>query len=65
MLHCGPRLFEVISIKPGDINLSKGKLRIKSRKGDKDRDLAIPDYLITLLESWRKIRPKSSYFSRL
>jgi integrase/recombinase XerD len=62
ILHCGPRLSEVIIIKPGDVNLGTAKLRIKSGKGQKDRDLAIPDYLIALLESWRKIRPKSAYF---
>ncbi len=62
ILHCGPRLSEVINIKPGDINLGTAKLRIKSGKGQKDRDLAIPDYLIALLESWRKIRPKGAYF---
>ncbi len=62
MLHCGLRLSEITDLKPGNINLTKGKLRIESGKGNKDRDLAIPDYLIDLLDSWRKIKPKSSYF---
>jgi len=62
MLHCGLRLSETCNLKPGDINLSKGKLRVVSGKGSKDRDLAIPDYLIDLLNTWRKIRPKSKYF---
>jgi len=62
MLHCGLRLSEVINLKPGNINLTKGKLRIKSGKGGKDRDLAIPEYLVTLLEVWRDKRPKSPYF---
>jgi len=62
MLHFGLRLSEVINLKPGNINLTKGKLRIKSGKGAKDRDLAIPDYLVTLLEVWRGKRPKSPYF---
>ena len=62
MLHCGIRLSEITDLKPGSINLTKGKLRIESGKGNKDRDLAIPDYLIDLLDSWRKIKPKSSYF---
>ena len=62
MLHCGLRLAEVINLRPGSINLTKGKLRVVSGKGNKDRDLAIPDYLVDLLESWRKIRLKGDYF---
>jgi len=62
MLHCGLRLSEVTSLRPSNINLTKGKLRVESGKGNKDRDLAIPDYLIDLLEKWRKIRPQSDYF---
>ena len=62
MLHCGLRLAEVINLRPGSINLTKGKLRVVSGKGNKDRDLAIPEYLVDLLEAWRKIRPKGDYF---
>ena len=62
MLHCGLRLSEVVNLKPGNINLTKGKLRVESGKGKKDRDLAIPDYLTDLLDTWRNIRPKSNYF---
>ncbi len=62
MLHCGLRLSEITNLRPGNINLTKGKLRVESGKGNKDRDLAIPDYLIDLLNAWRKRRPKSNYF---
>jgi len=62
MLHCGLRLSEVLNLKPGNLNLTKGKLRIESGKGKKDRDLAVPDYLNDLLDTWRSIRPKSDYF---
>jgi len=62
MLHCGLRLSEIVNLKPGNLNLTKGKLRVESGKGKKDRDLAIPDYLNDLLEAWRSIRPKSNYF---
>ncbi len=62
MLHCGLRLSEVVNLKPGNINLTKGKLRVESGKGKKDRDLAIPDYLTELLDTWRNIRPKSNFF---
>ncbi len=62
MLHCGLRLSEVTNLRPGSINLTKGKLRVVSGKGNKDRDLAIPEYLVDLLEAWRKVRPKGNYF---
>lgn len=62
MLHCGLRLSEITDLRPGNINLIKGKLRVVSGKGNKDRDLAIPDYLIGLLNAWRKKRPKSNWF---
>ena len=49
MLHCGLRVSEVSDLRPGNINITKGKLRVESGKGNKDRDLAIPEYLICLL----------------
>lgn len=62
MLHCGLRISEVINIRPSNINLTEGKLRVENGKGNKDRDLAIPEYLTDLLDSWRKKRPESSFF---
>ena len=62
MLHCGLRVSEAVNLRPGSINLTKGKLRVESGKGNKDRDLAIPEYLIDLLEGWRRKRPESPYF---
>lgn len=62
MLHCGLRLAETICIKPGDIDTTKAKLRIKEGKGCKDRDLGIPEYLNEVLKRFEKIRPKGDYF---
>jgi len=62
MLHCGLRISEVVKLKPSNINLTKDKLRIESGKGNKNRDLPIPEYLTDLLYSWRKKRPESTYF---
>ena len=62
MLHCGLRVSEVVNLRPGNINLTKGKLRVESGKGNKDRDLAIPEYLTDLFDSWRKKRPESNFF---
>ncbi len=62
MLHCGLRVSEVVNLRPGNINLTKGKLRIENGKGNKDQDLAIPEYLMELLVSWRKKRPQSDFF---
>ena len=62
MLHCGLRLSEVVNLRPGNINLTKGKLRVVSGKGKKDRDLAIPEYLTDLLDNWKQKRPEGSFF---
>jgi integrase/recombinase XerD len=62
MLHCGIRVSEVVNLRPDNINLTKGKLRVESGKGNKDRDLAIPKYLTDLLNSWRKKHPESAFF---
>ena len=62
MLHCGLRVSEVVNLRPGNINLTKGKLRVESGKGSRDRDLAIPEYLMDLLDNWGKKRPESNFF---
>jgi len=62
MLHCGLRVSEVVNLRPSNINLTRGKLRVECGKGNKDRDLAIPEYLTDLLNNWRKKRPESIYF---
>jgi integrase/recombinase XerD len=62
MLNCGLRLSEVTNLKPSAINLTKGLLRVVNGKGGKDRDLAVPEYAVALLDSWRSIKPKSNYF---
>ncbi|MHB8277896.1 MAG: tyrosine-type recombinase/integrase [Candidatus Humimicrobiaceae bacterium] len=62
MLHCGLRVSEVVNLRPGNINLTKSKLRVESGKGNRDRDLAIPEYLTDLFDSWRKRRPESNFF---
>lgn len=62
MLHCGLRISEIVNLSPGNINLTKGKLRVESGKGNKDRDLAVPEYLVYLLDSQRKKRSPSDYF---
>ena len=35
MLHCGLRLAEVTYLRPGSINLTKGKLRVVSSKRER------------------------------
>lgn len=62
MLNMGLRLNEVCNLRPGDLNLTKGKLKVVNGKGGKDRFLGIPEVTLTLLDEWRKIRPKSDYF---
>ena len=47
MLHCGLRVSEVVNLRPGNINLTKGKLRVENGKGNKDCDL-LPEPLSAL-----------------
>jgi len=62
MLNLGLRVSEVADLKPGDINLTKNKLRIVEGKGGVDRDLIIPFYTSELLKEWWRFRPKGKYF---
>jgi site-specific recombinase XerD len=62
MLNMGLRLNEVCNLRPGDINLTNGKLKVVQGKGKKDRLLGIPEVTANLLEEWRKKRPRSDYF---
>lgn len=63
MVNMGLRVSEITNLKPGDISLTKGKLRVVSGKGGVDRDLIIPEALIDLLREWKMRRPKkSNYF---
>ena len=63
MLNMGPRVSEVSNLKPGDINLTEGKLRIINGKGGIDRDLIIPNgYTSEILKKWKSIKPKGEYF---
>ncbi len=63
MLNLGLRVSEVSNLKPGNINLTEGKLRIVNGKGGVDRDLIIPNGFTTeILKRWKKIKPKGQYF---
>jgi len=63
MLNLGLRVSEVSNLKPGNINLTEGKLRVVNGKGGVDRDLIIPNGFTTqMLKKWKKIKPKSKYF---
>jgi site-specific recombinase XerD len=62
MLNMGLRVSEVSSLRPGDINLTKNKLRIVAGKGSVDRDLAIPFYTAELLRAWKKAKPAGSEY---
>jgi len=62
MLNMGLRVSEVVNLKPGDLNLTKRKLRVVNGKGGVDRDLIIPEYTAELLKEWKKARPKGSRY---
>ncbi len=62
MVNCGLRISEVINLKPGDINPSKGYLRVIDGKYGVDRDIHIPENTVILLKQWKKRKPDSNYF---
>jgi site-specific recombinase XerD len=62
MLNMGLRVSEVINLKPGNVNLTKRKLRVVDGKGGVDRDLTIPEYLIDLLKEWKRRKPKNTEY---
>ena len=62
MLNMGLRVSEVSNLRPGDINLTKNKLRIVAGKGNVDRDLAIPFYTAELLRAWKDKKPAGSEY---
>ncbi len=63
MLNCGLRVSEVTGLKPNNISLTDGKLRVVDGKGHKDRDIPfISESTLDLLREWKKIRPKGSQY---
>ena len=62
MLNMGLRVSEVSNLRPGDINLTKNKLRIVAGKGNVDRDLAIPFYTAELLRAWKDKKPTGTEY---
>ena len=62
MVNCGLRISEIINLRPGDINLSKGNLRVIDGKYGVDRDIPIPENTINILKEWKKRKPDSDYF---
>ena len=60
--NMGLRVSEVVNLKPGDLNLTKRKLRIVNGKGGVDRDLIIPVYTAEILKEWKKAKPKNSRY---
>jgi len=62
MVNMGLRVSEVCNLKPGDINLTKRKLRIVQGKGGVDRDLMIGLYTTELLRAWKELKPKNTEY---
>lgn len=62
MVNVGLRVSEVAKLEVLDIDLERGKLRIKQGKGGKDRDLFLPPESLEPLKEWKEKRPKSAFF---
>lgn len=62
MLNMGLRVSEVTNLKPGDISLTKNRLRIVRGKGGVDRDLTIGVYTAEILSDWKEAKPKNTEY---
>ncbi len=62
MVNMGLRVSEVTNLRPGDINLTKNKLRIVQGKGGVDRDLTIGVYASEILSDWKEAKPKNTEY---
>jgi len=60
MLNCGLRVSEVANLKPSDVNLTEGKLRVINGKGGVDRELYLSDFIVYLLREWKERKPKGT-----
>lgn len=57
MLKTGIKAAEVISLREQDIDWENGRIFIQESGGAKERYLAIDDVELSLLRSWRRIKP--------
>jgi integrase/recombinase XerD len=64
MANLGLRVSEVVNLRPGDLNLTKRKLRVVNGKGGVDREIPFKTYdnLAAILREWKKRKPQSNYF---
>jgi len=62
MINCGLRVSEITKLEVSNIDLERGKLRVKQGKGGKDRDLFLPIDSLESLKDWEKKRPESVFF---
>jgi len=62
ILSTGLRVSEVCNLKFYHIDLESGTLKVVQGKGQKDRNLAIPDYEIEVLRKWQSKNVRSPFF---
>src|SRR5262249_8640885 len=56
---CGLRAGEIVRLKVGDIDSAQMIIRIEQSKGRKDRNVMLPEEVLSLLREWWKVRPTS------
>jgi integrase/recombinase XerD len=54
---CGLRAGEIVRLKAGDIDSAQMIIRIVQSKGRKDRNVMLPEEVLSLLREWWKLRP--------
>lgn len=62
MLYAGLRISETLALRPRDVDLSRGYVRVVAGKGGKDRVVSLDIALAPYLRAWRAIRPPGPCF---
>lgn len=60
--RAGLRCSEALELTPRDVNFERLEIRVNAGKGDKDRVVWIDPQTAEILDRWRTIRPRSSWF---
>jgi site-specific recombinase XerD len=60
--RAGLRCAEALDLTSRDVNLGRGEIRVNAGKGDKDRIVWIDETTVGVLERWRDLRPRSTWF---
>lgn len=57
--RCGLRITEALSLTPGDLDRSRGRLTVKKGKGGHSRTVGLDAGAVALVDAWLAVRPET------